>query len=666
MKTIFSMRMAVLMLFLFAIIAGGATFIENDYGTQTAQALVYKARWFEVFLGYFVAIVVYQLIKNKTWKSKPAVFLFHFSFLVIVIGAAITRYIGYEGVMPIREGATSNTMVSATKVLQIHAKYGEKERHAEKELYFSSMTSNFLNQSFSIGDKEVNVELLKYLPTYHHEVTASDKGKKLLELKVSTGQQGKVHFLAKGEKINFGSFYIGYETQATKDKPMLLITDEASGYKMYFPFALKTLNMNDKVSGELAPGGNVFKNRMLYQFGSNAVVLKDVHEKAVLKLLSNDIKTQRGQAEYMQWKVSVGDKSKIIETMPFSGRKGEIKHLDLDGIQIDFRVGVKDIKLPFSIQLKDFQLERYPGSMTPASYASEVVLIDKEQDINMPYRIYMNHILDHRNYRFFQSSYDPDEKGTVLSVNHDPGTWPTYIGYILMTLGMLWSLFAPNGRFQKLLKGARKLQSTSLALAFALLLALNPQSMQAASPKVSDEVLKTMQSYDLQHTLNFGKIAVQDHQGRMKPMDTVAHEVISKVTGRSALYDLEPTQMLLGMIMQPALYQDVPMIKIGHKKIAVMLGLPESTKYAAFSSFFAKKDSSYKIFDEVTKASQKKPLEKAQYDKELIKIDERVNVAFMAYQGSILRIYPKPNDANNKWMAPMDAIKEYAKEHSDA
>jgi len=660
------MKMAVLMLFLFAIIAGGATFIENDYGTQTAQALVYKARWFELFLAYFVAILVYHLIKNKTWKSKPAVFLFHISFLVIAIGAAITRYIGYEGVMPIREGSTSNTMISATKILHIHAKKGSETASLEKELYLSSMTSNNLNQTLSVGDEDVKVELLRYYPTFHQEVTSSKDGKKLLELKISTGKQGKMYYLAKGEKVDFGSFSLGYETNNTSSKPMFLISETTEGLSVDFPFVLTTLNMNNKESGELKNGTNVFKNRMLYQFGSNAVVLKEVHEKAVVKIGSNGYKTQGGEAEYMQWKVTVGDKSKIVETTPYGGRLGEVKHLDVGGVHIDMTVGAKMIDLPFAIKLDDFELERYPGSMTPASYSSDVVLLDKEQNITMPYKIYMNHILDHRNYRFFQSSYDPDEKGTVLSVNHDPGTWPTYIGYILMTIGMLWSLFARNGRFQKLLKGARKLQSTSLALAFALLLALAPQNADAASPTVSDDVLKTLQSYNLEHTLKFGKIAVQDHQGRMKPMDTVAHEVISKITGRSALYDLEPTQMLLGMIMQPGLYQDVPMIKIGHKKIAVTLGLPEDTKYAKFSDFFLKKDSSYKIFEEVTKSSQKKPLEKTQYDKELIKIDERVNVAFMTYQGSLLRIYPKPKDANNKWMAPMDAIKEYAPEHAKA
>ncbi len=53
MKYIFSMKIAVFMLFAFGALVGIATFIENDYGTQTARALIYKAQWFEVFLGLF-------------------------------------------------------------------------------------------------------------------------------------------------------------------------------------------------------------------------------------------------------------------------------------------------------------------------------------------------------------------------------------------------------------------------------------------------------------------------------------------------------------------------------------------------------------------------------------------------------------------------------------
>lgn len=654
------------MLFLFGVLVGTATFIENDYGTQTAQALIYKAQWFEFFLAYFVAILVYQIIKHKSYKTKPSVFLFHFSFLVIAIGALITRYIGYEGMMHIREGSQSTTMVSAEKVIQIQVTKGDKVAVMEEALFFSSMTKNNMHYKVDMDDKEVEIDLLEYYPTAQQELTTvKEGGKKILELKISTGKRGEVYYVADGERKDFGNFYVGYNVDVSTDKPTFLIKDEGDALRLNFPFIVETLNMNDKSSGTLKGGESAFTKRMLYQFGSNAVVLKDKHKNATLEWDSQDIKTQGGKPEFMRWKVSVGDKSKTVITQPYGGRQGETKHIELDGVKVDMSVGAKIIDIPFAIKLEDFELERYPGSMTPSSYASDVVLIDKEQNIEMPYRIYMNHILDHRNYRFFQSSYDQDEKGTVLSVNHDPGTWPTYIGYILLTLGMLWNLFSRSSRFQILLKKTRKLQSGALAVAMIALMAFAPQNLHAASPDIDKDLLKIVQSYDKLHTRNFGKIAVQDHQGRMKPMDTVAHEVIAKVTGRSALYNVEPTQMLLGMIMQPEDYQSVPMIKIGHKKVAVTLGLSEDTKFARFADFFNRSDSTYKIFNAVTEASKKRPLEQSQYDKELLKIDERVNVAFMAYQGSLLRIYPKPNDVNNKWMAPMDAMKQYTPEQAE-
>jgi hypothetical protein len=54
--------------------------------------------------------------------------------------------------------------------------------------------------------------------------------------------------------------------------------------------------------------------------------------------------------------------------------------------------------------------------------------------------IRMNQPLTHRGYKFFQSSYDDDDRGTILTVNRDPGKWPTYVGYTLITLGFLLAL----------------------------------------------------------------------------------------------------------------------------------------------------------------------------------------------------------------------------------
>ena len=68
--------------------------------------------------------------------------------------------------------------------------------------------------------------------------------------------------------------------------------------------------------------------------------------------------------------------------------------------------------LPFSVELKKFTLTRYPGSSSPSSYESEVIVhVDGK---SRPERIFMNNVLDVKGYRFFQASYDPDERNNPL------------------------------------------------------------------------------------------------------------------------------------------------------------------------------------------------------------------------------------------------------------
>jgi len=89
------------------------TFIESKYNTETARILIYNAWWFETIMVFFVInffgnIQRYQLYKKEKWSTL----LVHLSFIFILVGAFVTRYISYEGLMPIREGATENVFYS--------------------------------------------------------------------------------------------------------------------------------------------------------------------------------------------------------------------------------------------------------------------------------------------------------------------------------------------------------------------------------------------------------------------------------------------------------------------------------------------------------------------------------------------------------------------------
>ena len=120
-------------------------------------------------------------------------------------------------------------------------------------------------------------------------------------------------------------------------------------------------------------------------------------------------------------------------------------------------------QLPFEVELVDFRLIRYPGSSSPSSYESDLVIhVDGQQ---LEEKVYMNHVLDMHGYRFFQASYDPDEKGTILSVSYDvAGRTVTYIGYALLLLGFLLCLFGKNTRFRSLVRRLEKAMLVALLL----------------------------------------------------------------------------------------------------------------------------------------------------------------------------------------------------------
>lgn len=662
------MKVAVVLLFLFGAIIGTATFIENDYGTQTAKALIYSAKWFEVFLLYFIVILIYNILKYKSYKTaKMSVFIFHMAFLVIAIGAAITRYVGYEGIMQIREGQSSSKMVSDVKVLQLGVASGKEENHYEQNFLLSSMTKNNFVKRLNVDGKEVLFELVNYLPAAQKILEANPNGKRMLELMISNGKGNENIRLSEGEYHDAGTFILAFNhpIEGNVSKPIFNIVSNGDTLEVDHNFAIQTLSMQTRQEANLTKGINRFEQRKLYQFNGNAIVLKEQHAKSIVKYASPSLKTVAGKPELVTFKVTVGKESQMVDLLAYRGKEGKAHKLQLGGVDIRLRMGAKVIALPFSLKLIDFQLERYPGSNSPSSYASEVELTDQSQGItSMPYRIYMNHVLDHRNYRFFQSSYDRDEKGTVLSVNHDPGTLPTYIGYLLLAIGMIWNLFAKNGRFQKLLRGARKLQGAPLLFVTALALSYTTPIQAAGLPKLDENSSRAIHAYDSESVEKFGKLVIQDHGGRMKPVDTLAHEIIAKLSGKSSIYGVEPSAMLLGMTVQPEFYQNLAMIKVDHTRIAKELGLDKGVKYAKFSDFFSA-DGAYKLSKQVSESVRKKPLDKNLYDKELIKVDERLNVAYMTYTGSLLQLYPKPHDANNKWMNPQEAIQHFPKEISE-
>ena len=156
-----SMKTMAVLMSIFAFAIGYATFIENDYGTITAKAEVYNARWFEILLGLLTINLIYNINKHKMFSVKKApIFIFHLSFLIIILGATITRFVGFEGSMHIREGGDSNYITSMDTFFKVSAKVGDKEVSSSQAVHLSKKSTNSLDTALHVEGKDVKVELI--------------------------------------------------------------------------------------------------------------------------------------------------------------------------------------------------------------------------------------------------------------------------------------------------------------------------------------------------------------------------------------------------------------------------------------------------------------------------------------------------------------------------
>ncbi len=637
----------------FAAVIAVATFIENDLGTNAAKVLVYQAKWFEVLLlvgsiSMIGGIFHYKLIK----KRKFSLIVFHLAFILILLGAFLTRYVGYEGIMQIREGETSNQMLTMSPYVQAWGKMDGQEVYTDKAYTFSSYKRNSFHTSFDLGGKAVDIRFREYIPNAAETIVEDPSGVPVISFVTVQGGARSNAFVKWGEVFEDNGLSISFRENPGSERTIHLRLD-GSNIEFSAPCDVVVTDMMAQQNDTLAAGEyHPLSLMKLYAFRDRNIVFNDFFMQAVTRVTPSPPSSGRHGSPAVVFDVSYGDRMKELAVFGGAGLVAEPAEVIIDGATISVAYGSKYKKLPFALKLVDFQLDRYPGSMSPSSFASEVIVIDKENDMEMPYRIYMNNILNYRGFRFFQSSYDQDEKGTILSVNHDRlGTVITYIGYFFLTLGLILNFFSRSSRFRTLVRNASRIRNaTRESLTVLLLAGLMSAGFAANAQDVP--AVETARAISLKHARDFGALLVQDREGRIKPINTMSSEILRKVYRKDKIGPLNSDQVFLGMLTNPAQWQVFPMIKVSDGELKSLIGI--SGKYASFMDFL-RPDGSYKLSEIINRAYNKKPVERTAFDKDVIAVDERVNIVYMVYTGEFLNLFPKPEHENNKWYTAENA-----------
>ncbi|MEC7831912.1 MAG: cytochrome c biogenesis protein ResB, partial [Bacteroidota bacterium] len=668
-KILFSNRLTGVLFIAFAVAMAIGTFM--DAGQETSPTpltrnLIYNAWWFEAIMLLFVINFIGNIFKyNLLNKRKWPVLVLHLSWVFILLGAFVTRYISYEGVMSIREGATESSFLSEKTYLTVYID-GDYEldgqlmrKVEEKKVDFSPRMDNNFSLNTEYGGNPISIKLNEFINGAEEDVVFDENGDYYLKIVESAGGMPHNHFLKDGSTENIHGTL--YTLNNFIEGAVNISFDENYDLFINSPYDGEYIVMASMTQGLLEKNITEPLNlRARYIINNQQLVFPKPVIKGVFDIVKKS-ELLKSDQDGLELLVSTPEESKLVRVIGGKGTNNAFKTFTVGNQDFTIRYGSKVYDLPFSIKLNDFIAEKYPGTdKSYSSFASEVTVLDKE---TFDYRIYMNNILNYQGYRFFQASFDPDEQGTILSVNHDFwGTLLTYIGYILLYIGLVVILFARFTRFDSLkkqLEVARNKKTkllTSLLILFTI--SASGQGFGVHSSSSSDiEKIDSILSKNIaskEQADKFGRLVIQDLGGRMMPINTYSSELLRKLSKKDHYNDFDANQVYLSMQESPLLWYSVPLIFLKSKKadsIRSIIGVPKDLKHASLVDFFTERGE-YKLgpyLEEAYRAAVPNA-----FQKEFRETDQRVNLLYNAIQGTTLKIFPIPNDENNEWISPSE------------
>ena len=668
---LFSTRLTSVLFIAFAAAMATGTFLDAGQDmspTPYSRNLIYNTWWFEGIMVFFVInfsgnIVRFRLYKKEKW----ATFILHLAFIFILIGAFITRYASFEGMMAIREGDTENSFLSQKTYITTYVD-GDflvdgvaQRRVLETEVDFSGRLENDLNLNTEYNNQPINIKLEKFIVGAEEDIIPDENGESYLKI-VEAGVNGPHnHFLKLGQvsSVHNVLFALNKPTDGA-----INITLENDNLTINSPFDGEYMTMATRATGLLVKDSiQPLHLRSGYSIGNMQIVFPKPVVKGVFDVVKK-AEFLKNDEDGLVLKVTANGETKSVGLLGGKGTNSSFKQIKVGGLDFAFKYGSKKIELPFSIKLNDFEAERYPGTERGYSaYSSEVTVLDERGD-DFDYKIFMNNILDHDGYRFFQSGFDPDEKGTILSVNHDYwGSLITYIGYFMLYFGMMAILFSKHSRFGDLEKQLKKLKAKKAKILAVVVLCFGLQGFAQEHSandghNHSNKPTKTQIDSVLRanitpktHASEFGNLVIQDLSGRMMPVNTYASEMLRKLSKHDSYEEFDANQVFLSIQESPQLWYNVPIIYLKTKKadsIRHMIGVSLNEQYATLADFFTERGEYIlaPYLDEAYKAQVPNG-----FQKEFKEADQRVNLLFNTVEGRSLKIFPIPNDDNHKWIS---------------
>lgn len=292
-------------------------------------------------------------------------------------------------------------------------------------------------------------------------------------------------------------------------------------------------------------------------------------------------------------------------------------------------------RLPFSVRLDHFDIQYHDGTQAASDYMTHFVITDGETITRAT--VSMNKVFYYHGTRFYQASYDTDNRGSYLSVNSDPYGLPvTYTGYGLLFFSLLWLLVDAKGTFRQLLRSpVLKKSLATLLLIFGFSTAIHAAEESISAPVVAQPVAE-----------KFGDLYI-NYNERICPLQTFALDFVKKIYGKRSYKGADATQILMSWIFFGDAWNREPIVQIKSKEMRETFGLPEYTNVKAF---FQNGEYVLGQYAYDYQQGQQDALHKACYD-----MDNKLQVIMSLQKGTPLALFPHTfRHGKTQWFSPFE------------
>ena len=163
----------------------------------------------------------------------------------------------------------------------------------------------------------------------------------------------------------------------------------------------------------------------------------------------------------------------------------------------------------------------------------------------------------------------------------------------------------------------------------------------------------------------FGLLAIQDN-GRRKPIDTFARQMLIQLTGRSSYTDKAgrqwtPTDFLLSAVLETRDWKEEPMVLVSFGELKEHLGLEKTQRRFSFAQLSGAAALPQIANEARERKRAEKPLDRVQ--QEALSVSDRVALFARVMDGGALLIVPSPRKETDPWAPPEpSAIASYYNE----